>query len=195
MKKTPFIALALALPIAACNQGAENGSDVAPAPTEAASQPPVAENSAGPSAAMPATDAKGFVDAVAANDLYEVEAGRLAQRMAKRDDVRKFGAMMVEGHTATTRELTSAATSANVAPAPRLTSKHESDLTALRDAGEQFDTVYLQQQVAAHEMALGILRTQASSGQRGALRDFATKTAPIVEKHLTQARDLQRAGS
>lgn len=44
-------------------------------------------------------------------------------------------------------------------------------------------------------MALGILRTQASSGERGALRDFAAQTAPIVEKHLTQARDLQRAGS
>ena len=66
-------------------------------------------------------------------------------------------------------------------------------LDALKAAGpEQFDALYLSQQIPAHEQALAMLQGYAQSGDVAALKDHAAKTAPVVQKHLDRARELSR---
>ena len=71
-----------------------------------------------------------------------------------------------------------------------MTAKQQSDLAALKQAGDRFDSLYKTQQIAAHEQTLALLQAQAANGTAAPLKAFAAKTAPVVEKHLAEARNL-----
>jgi putative membrane protein len=136
------------------------------------------------------TSARSFIARQAESDLYEVEAGRLAEQNGQSQQVRDFGAMMVRDHTDSTESLRRAAQASGVAVDPRLTAGQESGLAELRRAGENFDSVYKQQRVAAHQLALAMLRNYADNGDNQALQDFARETAATAEGHLNRAREL-----
>lgn len=184
MKTRNWLAGCAALALAACGGDAEEDVVTEDTTADQAALAPDAD------AEMPTT-AQAFADKVAASDAYEIEAGRLAQETGTSQAVKDFGAMMVEDHTTSTENLTAAAAQASgVSVNPQMTAKQQSDLEALRNAGDRFDSTYKQQQVAAHEQALAMLRNYASSGDDQALRDFASQTATVVEGHLNQAREL-----
>ncbi|MBN9505853.1 MAG: DUF4142 domain-containing protein [Altererythrobacter sp.] len=183
MKAKLLVCAAGALALAACGSRTnENAPDETLAtdtatPTEA------------PAPAV--TTAQAFVDGAAASDAYEIEAGRLAQSMGTSQKVKDFGAMMVKDHTTSTTNLKDAAAQATgVTVNAQMTALQRNDLEALRNAGTTFDTLYAQQQVAAHEQALNLLRDYAANGDSAPLKTFASKTVPVVEGHLTKARDL-----
>jgi putative membrane protein len=186
MKAGFFAASATALALVACGPSEEETmtEDVATGQTTEAMEQEQ-EQTAG--ATM---DPQAFANQMAGSDLYEIEAGKLAQEMGKNQSIKDFGAMMVKDHTNSSAELKQAAGAANppVAVNSRMNEKHESDLKALRDAGENFDSVYKRQQIAAHEQAVQLLRAQAAG--QGPFAAFAGKTAPIVEGHLERARQL-----
>ena len=50
------------------------------------------------------TTTKGFVQAAATSDMYEVEAGRIAERRAQSAQVKDFARHMVEAHTETSEQ-------------------------------------------------------------------------------------------
>jgi putative membrane protein len=188
MTRHLLFAAAASLALAACNNAADDtatDSTADAAATTATVNPDMTAD-----AAMPA-DAQGFVDMASASDMYEVEAGKLAQSMGKSQAIKDFGAMMEKDHTKSTSDLKAAAARATgVMVAPKLTAKQQSDLDALKGAGDNFDATYKQQQVAAHEAALAMLQNYAQSGDAAALKDFAAKTAPVVQGHLDHARKL-----
>lgn len=182
-----LLAGAAALALAACGNETEEPltDDVAVAEQDA-----LATDAATADSAMPA-NAQDFASAVAASDMYEIEAGRLAEQNGQSQAVKDFGAMMVEDHTKSTADLKAAAGQVNgVTVNPQMTAEQQSNLEALRSAGTNFDTVYKQQQVAAHEKTLSMLRDYGQNGDAAPLKDFATKAAGIVEGHLEQARNL-----
>ncbi len=190
MRSTPlFLTAAAALALSACAETAEDTTEAEPTATTAMAEETVAPADA---TAPTPTDPQGFVDMAASSDMYEIEAGKLAQANGKSQEVKDFGAMMERDHTKSSAELKTAAGQAEgVTVAPKLMPKHEANLAALRGAGENFDTLYKQQQVAAHEEALALLRAQADSGAAPSLKAFAAKTAPVVEGHLGHARELK----
>lgn len=153
-------------------------------------------------AAAPAAEApdpstpQGFVTAVASSDMYEIEAGRLAGQLGSGQEVKDFGAMMVRDHTASSDKLKAAVANGGAqqtVPAAMLP-KHQQLLAALRNAGDAFDSVYLQQQAAAHQEALALLQGQGDSGTVEPLKAFAAAAVPVVEGHLTHLRELADAG-
>jgi len=140
-----------------------------------------------------ATDApQAFVDTMAASDMFEIEAGELAQEMGTSQTVKDFGAMMVRDHTNSSAQLNIAASESqpSITPAAEMPTKHQAKLEALRSAGDGFDSLYAEQQVAAHQEALAALQSQAAGGTSQPLRDFAAATAPLVSEHLEMARML-----
>ena len=144
-------------------------------------------------AAMAPTTAAGFATAIAASDMFEIESGKLAQANGTSEAVKSFGAMLVADHTKSSTELKAAAASASPAvtvPAT-LPPEQQAKLDALKAAkGADFDRLFGEQQVAAHQMALDTLRGYAAGGDNEGLKTFAAKTATVVEAHLKQARDL-----
>lgn len=191
MRFTPMLlAASAALALAACAQTAEDTTEADSAATTATnSDAATADAAAGTDAAAPA-DAQGFVNAAAASDMFEIQAGKLAKEKGASQAVKEFGAMMEREHTKSRADLKAAAGEAGVTPAPQMTAKQQSDLAALQGATEQFDSLFKTQQLAAHTEALALLRAQADGGAAAPLKAFAAKTAPVVEKHLAQARNL-----
>jgi putative membrane protein len=183
MKTRLTIATALALALAACGSqeqaAAPKGDDPSALPS------PVAQV---PDTSTP----QGFVDAVAASDMYEVEAAKLAQEMGTSKKVKDFALTMIEDHTASSEKLgVAVAAAANeLAVEAELTAKQRQDLDALKAAGDRFDQVYAQQQVAAHQDALALLKRQVETGTVEQLKTFAKETATVVQGHLEKAREL-----
>jgi putative membrane protein len=183
MKTGLTLATALAFALAAC--GSQGEATTEPA-EDTAALPEATDEAPDPSTPQ------GFVDMAASSDLYEVEAGRLAQEMGKSDAVKEFGAMMEKDHTASSDKLRAAVSEAGdglTVPTAMLP-KHQQQLDALRNAGDNFDRLYAQQQQAAHQEALNLLTSQAQAGTVASLKAFATETAPIVEGHLDHASEL-----
>lgn len=191
MKHGYLIAGAAALALAACGPSREETMTEDVDGSELAGEPSGAFDEAGAEGAVP-TDAQQFANMAAANDMYEIEAGKLAQQMGKSQPVKDFGAMMERDHTKSTADLKAAAGQAQgVNVSPEMSAKQKSDLEALKSAGDRFDETYINQQVAAHEQAFAMLRGYAERGEAEPLKQFAAKTAPVVEAHLEEARQLR----
>lgn len=185
--------LTASLALGACNS---NPAPTAEEPTGMAMDNAAATPMASDQGAMPSAAAgeQQFVEAVAASDLFELQSSELAQTKATGKAVKDFAAMMIADHTRSTAELRKAATgtAGNITVIPRLSAQQQADLDALRSADSDFDQLYVQKQVAAHEMAKALLSEYAQTGPAGPLRDFAGKTAQVVSRHLDQARKLPR---
>ena len=137
---------------------------------------------------------KGFAEAAATSDMYEVEAGKIAQERAQTAAVKNFGAKMVAAHTETTSKLKSAlaSTHPDIAPPAHLDNRRQGMIDELRGAKDaDFDGRYIAQQVDAHKEALILMKGYAKDGDTPAIKKLAAKTAPVVQMHLTMAEKIQ----
>lgn len=141
-------------------------------------------------APMPTPD---FITAAAQSDMFEVEEGKLAQRMGRSPDVKSFGKMMVTEHTKTTSSLKQAIKGAGMSPPPPppLRADQQAMIDELRSkTGDDFDRTYVTQQLAAHREALSVHTGYASGGTEPKLKAAAAATAPIVQSHINQLETL-----
>jgi putative membrane protein len=140
-----------------------------------------------------APSASDFVQKVAMSDMYEVEAGKIANQKGQSPQVKGFGQMMVEAHSKTTEDLKSiiANEKLKVELPTKFDSKHQKlidDLAAASDA--DFDKTYAKQQVDGHEDAVKLFESYAKDGDNASLKQFAQKTLPVIQEHLTEAKKL-----
>jgi putative membrane protein len=147
-------------------------------------------------AGQTAPSAQQYVELAGGSDLFEIQSSRIALEKAQRSEVRELAQMLVTDHERSTRDLTSAAQQAQprLGVAPQLTAEQQSNLAALRQAtGANFDQVYLDQQVAAHQKALTLVTAFAQSGDVPSLRQHATTVSGPIQQHLERARQLHSA--
>jgi putative membrane protein len=124
-------------------------------------------------------------------DAYEIAASRLALQRSRNRQIKAFAQMMIAHHTRSAAELARLQGSGGLQrQAPQSEPKGQM-LQKLRDSKANFDTNYIQGQVAAHEEALELHRTYAGNGQNVALRHFAQRAIPTVQEHLVKARGLK----
>ena len=142
------------------------------------------------------TSTKGFVDAAAVSDMYEVQAGQLATMRAHAADVKNFGQKMVEEHTKSSSELKSilAKSAPSFMPPMQLDARREGMLNDLKGAkDEDFEGRYIAQQTNAHDEALILMRGYAKDGDNPDIKDFAAKVQPVVQMHRDMITDIDRA--
>ena len=200
MKKTVTLGTvaAISLALAACGSADRNESQASDANAVTASEvdannvTEIGGNDTGMT--MAPQGASEFAAMAAASDMFEIESSRLAAAQAKSAEVKSFAAMLVADHTKSTTELKSIASKENITLSPpSLAPDMQAKIDALRSAkGEAFDTMYLTQQVPAHETALKLHQGYAQSGENAALKAFAAKTSTVVSKHLDEARAMAK---
>ncbi len=140
------------------------------------------------------TTTQGFVTAAATSDMYEVEAGKIALQRTHSAKIKHFAQMMIDAHTKTTAELKAALGNASVTIPAHLDDRRQGMIDNLRGATDaDFDVRYLNQQTNAHQEAAILMRGYAKDGDNAAVRKFAAKTLPAVEKHLAEAKKLDTA--
>ena len=190
-------ALSLALAAGACHKsGANAGKDVTnpggSAPVNAVQDAAAGAVGMASSVTTPST-ADAYVPAAAMADMYEVEAGKIAEQRAKSPDVKAFGKMMVADHTKSSADLKAAVKAAGLTltPPAELDERRKGMLDNLRQSGDSdFDLAYLHQQLAAHLEALNIHKGYSEHGDNPGLQAAAGKIVPVVQHHLDEVKRI-----
>jgi putative membrane protein len=180
--------------VTACNPPANNTEAAAASAASAADSSAAAAAGASVSAAMAAPSTPDFVNAAASTDMFEIQAAKLAEKRSKNAEVKAFAAMMIHDHTLSTAALKAAikASGAAVTPPSALPADMKARLDAVAAAAPaDFDKAYIDSQVTAHQTALGVMQAYAANGDVPQIKDFAAKTAPVVQMHLTRATAIQ----
>lgn len=137
-----------------------------------------------------------FLREAARSDRFEIEEGRLAQKMAHDPQVKAFAARMIRDHTNSTAQLKAAAKRARiqVGPPPPLTAEQRRMMNMTSGMAKMggFDADYVNDQVMAHRQALALMSNYAASGSSAPLRAAAAKIVPVIRGHLSMIEDIQR---
>lgn len=136
---------------------------------------------------------QGFVTGAAISDMYEVEAGKIAEQRSSNTDVKAFAEKMVQAHTETTGKLKSILGGMKHQPATpaHLDDRRQGLIDDLRGAkAADFDARYMSQQVDAHKETLILMKGYAKDGDNKDVKMFAADTAPKVQEHLNMAQKI-----
>ena len=137
---------------------------------------------------------ESFVTNAAISDMYEIQAGQIAQTKGQSTGVKDFGKMMVTDHTAMSNTMKPLVRAAGVTAPTGLDERRKGLIDNLNAAAPaDFDKVYLNQQEAAHNEALTLMNGYADRGDDAGLKAAAAKTAPKVQAHLDNVKALQAA--
>jgi putative membrane protein len=139
------------------------------------------------------SDTTFLTEAIQIN-LAEISVGDLAQKNAGNDDVKSFGKMLVDDHTASNTKATSLAQSNGVTPPtePKAADKQKHDELA-RLSGADFDREFAKAMVKGHEEAIS--KFEAASKGDDDIAKFAQETLPTLQKHLKTAQSLESSKS
>ena len=161
-----------------------------PSPSGAPKSPP----SGAQKSSSPAQSAdSAFVMKTAQANMAEVELGKVATEKAMRDEVKKFGQMMVDDHTKAGDELKMIAMEKNVTWPTETDRDHKALETKLSKlSGADFDRAYMQAMVDGHKKVAADVRKESTSGSDPDVKAWATKALPTIEGHLKQAESLNR---
>ncbi|CAN5798815.1 DUF4142 domain-containing protein [soil metagenome] len=181
-----------ALSLAACGKKAEV-TEGAATPAEQAMTP-----DANPAATIPTPQneaaAVDFVPKAAASDMFEVAAARIAQKRSANAEVKKFAGDMITAHTKSTEGLKKAIADSGqtITPPAALPADLQGKLDDLNKAeAKDFDKMYVDGQVDAHQGALNLMQRYAEDGDVMSIKAFAAATAPVVQGHLDMAKAMQ----
>lgn len=137
--------------------------------------------------------APNYLGMAGSSDQFEIQSGQLAQQMSQNPAIRQMGQMLVADHTNSTQQLMAAAQSAGIAaPPPAMRPEHAAMLQQIQSAPPgQFDMIFRDVQIQAHQQALQLHQNYAASGDAPALRATAGAIVPVVQNHLNMLQGMQ----
>jgi putative membrane protein len=131
-----------------------------------------------------------FIKKTIEGNFAEVEMGKLAQQKGQNDEVRKFGQMLVDDHSAANQKAVDAANSIKVTPPDGPNAKQKADYDKLaKEPGPRFDRAFASHMVMDHEKDIAEYRKEAK--QSDAAGEYAKAQIPVLRKHLDAARSLR----
>jgi putative membrane protein len=138
--------------------------------------------------------AEEFMARAAMGDRFEIESTGIVQARSQAEAIISYARHLVEDHERTADEMRAISRDVGVSPPVEVTlgPRHRAMLDELKQAeGRDADRLFAQMQEAAHQDALTLYQSYARSGDHVALKEFARKTIPALEKHLAMARKLE----
>jgi len=222
MKQTVLLAAAAAaLSLAACQkkEAAKEASAPAAAAPEAAAPAPAAAPEAPATATGAATAAQdaaatpieapaaatapnangtesteALINGVTLTDMYQIQAGKIAETKGQSSGVKDFGKTMVTDHTAMSNQMKHLFAATKTPIPTELGPRGKRMIDALNAAAPaDFDKLYLNQQQTAQAAELTLLSGYAEGGESKDIKPAAAKNVPKVQAHLDKVHELQAA--
>jgi putative membrane protein len=133
---------------------------------------------------------EAFIKKAIEGNFAEVEMGKLAQQNGQNEDVKKFGQMLADDHSAANQKASDAAKSINVTPpdGPNANQKADYDKLA-KESGQRFDRAFASHMVMDHEKDIAEYKKEAK--QSDAAGEYAKAQIPVLQKHLDAAKSLR----
>lgn len=142
---------------------------------------------------MAQTTPQEFVDFAGQTDMTEAHAGQLAQQNGESQAVKDYGQMLTTDHTSNYDQLTAAATKANLNVPKGIDSAHWAMVAPLEKMkGHAFDHKFITMMIAGHEAAIAKFKKEAADGQNADIKAYAEATIPVLQKHLDDAKALEK---
>src|SRR6478672_12588417 len=151
-----------------------------------------AQPNSGAAASSPSTSAdQDFVTKAAQGNSAEVALGQIVAGKTKNPAVKQFSQMMVKDHTAALTELQELAQSKNLNFNDALPEDAQSLQTKLSsDTGTQLDKDYMDSMIEDHQKDVQEFTDQSQKAKDPDLKQWASKTLPILQKHLEKAQQI-----
>lgn len=138
-------------------------------------------------------DDAGFAVKAADAGLTEVQLGKIALTNAMDQTVKDFGQMMVDDHTNANNELMALAKKKDIVLPSVPGEDHVKHIRDLNDKkGNDFDNDYIDMMVKDHKDVINLFERAEKSASDAEIKAFATKTLPVLRKHLTTAESLKK---
>ncbi len=134
-----------------------------------------------------------FIDMAAQTDMTEAHFGQMAENQASAQGVKDYAQMLVTDHTNDYQQLSMTANKAGGTVPKGLDAAHEKMVVPFHSLkGSAFDRRFIHEMVAGHEQAIAAYKREANDGQNADLKAYANQALPTLEKHLQNARDLEK---
>ncbi|HEY2775036.1 MAG TPA: DUF4142 domain-containing protein [Candidatus Binatia bacterium] len=135
---------------------------------------------------------KSFMNKAAVGGIAEVQMGNLALQKASDQAVRSHAQHMIDDHTKANDELKSIAQSKGVKLPTQPDAKDKALIGKLgRLSGKDFDRTYIKEGgVKAHQQMASLFRSEKSKTKDPQVKDFASRTLPVIEEHLKDSQNL-----
>lgn len=176
--------------LAACN---ERGASPAVDKAQDMAAAPVGQTSA---ATLGANTVSAYVPNAAMGDMYEIMAADIALERSQNAEVKRLATMIKTDHTDASNKFKAilGGMTPPMTPPADLDERRQGLIDNLRSAGAgDFDRVYLDQQIAAHNEALTLHRGFSDNTDAAPLAAHARMVVPKIEGHLRMAEQLKSA--
>jgi putative membrane protein len=188
-------ALSLSI-IVGCGKKENYGADTGAARGASANAPAAATDTTARTAAPALTD-PNIVYILDEANVSESARGKLAQTKGTSADVKNFGKLMVGEHHALRQAGQQLAKKLNVTPQTPVGDQSEPQAKAEMDSlnampkGKAWDKAYIDYEVTYHQSVLQTATKALDAAQNQELKDLIKKAAPVIQKHLDMAKQIQ----
>ena len=132
-----------------------------------------------------------FAREVAQSNLFEIQAGQLAQERAQSQDVKQFAQMLVQDHQQANQKLQQIAQSKGIDIPKELDEIHQAKLQKMQKLqGKHFEKHFVYGMLAGHVVAVLEFRDASQDLRDNELKQFAAQTLPKLQQHLQTAQRL-----
>jgi putative membrane protein len=136
-----------------------------------------------------------FVDLAAQIDMVEANLGQLVQTASSSQPVKDYGQVLFTDHTKDFSLLYEVARQANFNVPNAIDAQHNKMMIDpfQKLKGAAFDHRFIPAMVAGHTQAIAVYKKEATDAQNPALRSYAEQAVPVLEKHLDEAKALEKS--
>lgn len=134
-----------------------------------------------------------FIEKAAAGGMEEVAAGKMGESRAQSADVKSFANMLATDHSANNQELQALAQQKGVTLPTALPKKEEKKIARMEKA-KDFDKTFVHEQgIQDHKHDIKEFEKASKEARDPDVKAYATKTLPVLQKHLQRAEELAKA--
>lgn len=119
----------------------------------------------------------------------EIELGQVAQQVSMRDDVKQFGKMLVDDHTAADQKITTMADQHGVPLGDDSDAMKLADKFRKKDPNKDFDKDFLTKMVKDHDHVINMIGTK-SNDLKSEFQAMLNDQLPVLRKHRAEAKRL-----
>lgn len=143
--------------------------------------------------AMHSMQDKAFVRKAEEGNMAEVKLGQLAEQKSNSEDIKQFGAKMVEDHTQLSNQMKPIAQEMGVTTPSQLSKKDQEKVAKLENlSGAEFDKAYIKDMMKDHKKDLSEFRDTAQRTQNTQLKNAAQHGAQVIDQHLQMIQEIAK---
>lgn len=130
-----------------------------------------------------------FMQSAAHSDQNEIQLSKMALAKGVSAPIKAYANQMIADHTKSTANLKPIAAKAGVTLPTDMDAEHKALAPTMQKlTGKAFEDKFVQQMVADHQKTANTLKAHQAMTKNSALQQWITTTLPVVENHLSMAK-------